>query len=84
MSKFLMSAVLALGLTAGFAGMGQPLFATSPPPPNRAPDISSCCYSTRADAVIEGEGELDQGNYYAYSIVELDANHWQLNLWGNR
>jgi hypothetical protein len=78
------SVVLGLMLAAGLAAaeQAQPLFATSPPP-NRPADTSSCCYATAADAEYEGELELQGGNYYAYFILEIDSNHWELFLWNN-
>jgi len=85
MSRFMRSVVLGLMLAAGFAAaeQAQPLFATSPPPPDRPADTSSCCYATAADAEYEGELELEGGNYYAYFILEIDSNHWELFLWNN-
>ena len=86
MSKYLLAMALGLTSLGGLAlvGPGQPLYAESPPAPARDPDTKSCCYSSYADAEYDGETEIQMGNYYAYRIVQLDANHWELWLWARR
>ena len=66
MSKFMLSVALSLASVVGFAAFdhAQPLFATSPPPPARPADTSSCCYSSYDDAEYEDELELQGGNYW--------------------